>query len=415
MKYVILLGDGMADYPIPELGGATVLEAAHTPAMDRIAAQGVIGLIDTIPSGCAPGSDVANMTILGYDPRRIRAGRGALEAVAMGVVLSPGGGESAFRCNLVTLSKNEAGQRVMEDFTAGHISSEEAAILVRHLDHELGGEGVIFRPGVGYRNLMIWKGAPEEPEEMETTPPHDITGKVIYDYLPRGRGSEFLQELIDRSMIVLADHPVNRERVSRGDRPAASIWPWGQGGAPRMKKLTELYGISGAMISAVDLLKGIGICAGLEVLPVQGATGYVDTNYRGKAERALEWLEKGDFIFLHVEAPDEMGHEGNVKGKIKAIENFDEMVVARVLEGLESSGYEYRIMVLSDHATPIKVGTHVSDPSPFAVLSSRKEENRGLGCNFGEKSAVDSRILVSPGYILMEYFVGNWRSFIDRF
>ncbi|HET58335.1 MAG TPA: cofactor-independent phosphoglycerate mutase, partial [Deltaproteobacteria bacterium] len=341
MKYVILLGDGMADYPEAELGGKTVVEAAHTPGMDRIAAEGTLGLIDTIPPGCTPGSDTANLSILGYDPVKCNAGRGALEAASMGVKLDPG--DVAFRCNLVTLDDSRGPERiVMEDFTSGHIGSDEAALLIRDIDSELGSPDLFFRPGVGYRHLMIWKNGPGS---LVTKPPHDIVGTAVADYLPAGERSDRLRELMEQSRKLLADHPVNRRRLSRGDKPANAIWLWGQGGLPPMQPLTLKYGVSGAMISAVDLLKGIGVCAGLEVLAVPGATGYIDTNYRGKAEEGLRWLERGDFLFLHVEAPDEMGHEGNMKGKIEAVEAFDREVVSVMLEGLDLKKYEYRVMV----------------------------------------------------------------------
>ena len=403
MKYVILLGDGMADYPLSELQGRTILEAARTPVMDRIAAEGTIGLIDTIPEGMPPGSDVANLSILGYDPLVCRAGRGALEAVSMGLTL--GSKDVAFRCNLVTIVEDESGRAIMDDFTADHIGSDEAALIMNDLDRELGGDDLSFFPGVGYRHLLIWKSGPET---LETTPPHDITGMAVDEHYPRGDGGNRLEELIKASQAILSRHPVNRDRVKRGKKPATAIWPWGQGGVPPMKTLTERFGISGALISAVDLLKGIGICAGLEPLKVPGATGYIDTNYRGKAEKALEWLQRGDFVFLHVEAPDEMGHEGKVQGKIAAIEHFDELVVAEVLRGLESSGEAFRLIVLSDHATPVSLKTHVSDPSPFAMLSSHKGDNRAAGVLFCEKTAAESGILIAPGCTMMDCFMGDW-------
>lgn len=408
MKYVILLGDGMADYPLEELGGKTVLETAHTPAMDRIAREGTLGRVDTIPAGCAPGSDVANLTILGYDPLRCRAGRGALEAVSMGLNMAPG--DVAFRCNLVTIEDDGTGTPVMGDFTAGHISSGEARLIMEDLGAELGSPSCSFHPGVGYRHLMLWK---DGPRDLETTPPHDIVGKGIRDYLPRGDGSRELKELMDRARDILAGHEVNRSRVSRGEKPATSIWPWGQGGVPPMTPLSRRYGVAGAIISAVDLLKGIGVCAGLEPIRVQGATGYIDTNYRGKAEAALAWLRKGNFVFVHVESPDEMGHEGNVRGKIAAIEDFDRQVVASVLAGLEAGGKDFRLMVLSDHATPIAVKTHTIDPVPFAVLSSVSGENLSLQGCFGETEALRSDILVSPGHRLIDHFLGDWRSFVE--
>lgn len=406
MKHLILLGDGMADYPIDVLGGKTALEYANTPHMDRIAAEGTLGLIDTIPSGLPPGSDVANLSVLGYDPRECYTGRGPLEAASMGIALSPE--DIALRCNLVTLG--DGPDRVMEDFTAGHISSPEAKAIIADLDIAIGSDVFSFHPGVGYRHLLVWKGGESE---LIATPPHDITGRVIDPYLPQGRGAEAINRLMRLSREVLADHPVNRKRMERGLRPATSIWLWGQGRAPRIRKMMERFQIRGGIISAVDLLNGIGVYAGLEALPVEGATGYIDTNYRGKAEKALLALKELDLVFIHVEAPDEMGHEGNVEGKIKAIEDFDAQVVGTVLQGVENLE-SFRIAVLSDHPTPLSLKTHVADPSPFAVLSSLAGENQAAGTHFGEETARRTGNLISPGYRFMETFIGNWRNFIGK-
>ncbi|HBB18785.1 MAG TPA: cofactor-independent phosphoglycerate mutase [Syntrophus sp. (in: bacteria)] len=404
MKHLILLGDGMSDYPIDVLGGKTALEYASTPHMDRMAAEGTLGLIDTIPPGLPPGSDVANLSVLGYNPKDCYTGRGPLEAANMGVALSPE--DIAFRCNLVTL--RDGIDPVMEDFTAGHISSLEAKAIIADLEIAIGSETFSFHPGVGYRHLLVWKGGESE---LVATPPHDITDKAIGAYLPRGRGAEAINRLMRLSREFLADHPVNRERTERGLRPATSIWLWGQGRAPRIRKMMERFRIRGGIISAVDLLNGIGVYAGLEVLPVEGATGYIDTNYRGKAEKALAVLKELDLVFIHVEAPDEMGHEGNVEGKVKAIEDFDAQVVGTVLQGIGNLG-PFRIAVLSDHPTPLSLKTHVADPSPFAVLSSLPGENQGRGTNFGEETAALSGNLISPGYRFMETFIRNWRTFV---
>ncbi|MHB8908325.1 MAG: cofactor-independent phosphoglycerate mutase [Syntrophales bacterium] len=406
MKYLILLGDGMADYGIDILEGKTPLEYAHTPHMDKIAAEGTLGLIDTIPQGLPAGSDVANLAILGYDPRECYTGRGPLEAANMGISLSPE--DVAFRCNLVTLSGDE--DPLMEDFTAGHISSEEAKQIITDLDIALGSDVFRFCPGVGYRHLLVWKGGESE---LTVTPPHDITGKAVNAYLPRGPGAEQVNRLMHLAREFLADHPVNRNRREQNLKPVTAIWLWGQGKAPLMQKIADRFHIRGGVISAVDLLNGIGVNAGLEVLSVVGATGYTDTNYRGKAEKALLALEELDLVFVHVEAPDEMGHEGNLEGKIKAIEDFDEKVIGIVLQGLK--GREpFRIAVLSDHPTPISLKTHVSDPSPFAVLSSREAENQGRGAHFGERAAAKTGNIISPGHLLMELFIGNWRNFAAK-
>jgi 2,3-bisphosphoglycerate-independent phosphoglycerate mutase len=406
MKYLILLGDGMADYGIEALAGKTPLEYAHTPYMDKMASDGTMGLVDTIPRGLPAGSDVANLAVLGYNPRECYTGRGPLEAANMGVALSPE--DIAFRCNLVTLSDGE--DPIMEDFTAGHISSAEAKQIITDLENAFGSESFHFYPGVGYRHLLVWKGGESE---LNVTPPHDITGKAINSYLPRGRRAEPINHLMRRSREFLADHPVNRNRRDLKLKPVTSIWLWGQGKSPRIQKITERFHIRGGMISAVDLLNGIGVNAGLEVLSVAGATGYTDTNYRGKAEKALSALEVLDLVFVHVEAPDEMGHEGDLEGKIKAIEDFDEKVVGTALQGMK--GREpFRIAVLSDHPTPISLKTHVGDPSPFAILSSLEGENQGLGKGFGERAATKTGNVISPGHLLMEMFIGNWRNFVAK-
>jgi 2,3-bisphosphoglycerate-independent phosphoglycerate mutase len=402
MKYIILLGDGMADEPLASLGNKTPLEYARTPHMDRMAAEGTQGLIDTIPQGLPPGSDVANLAVLGYDPGICYSGRGPLEAASMGVILAQE--DIAFRCNLVTLGKGE--DPTMEDFTAGHISSPEARRLIEDLGKEIGSEGLIFHPGVGYRHLLVWKGGDAG---IIATPPHDIIGKTVGEYLPQGRNAEPIRRLMKSSREFLADHPLNLERQTRGLKPATSIWLWGQGRAPQIQKITERFHLRGGMISAVDLLNGIGIYAGLEILPVEGATGYIDTNYKGKAEKALNALHGLDLVFIHVEAPDEMGHEGNLEGKIKAIEDFDEKVVGTILNGIGRFG-DFRVAVMSDHPTPIRLRTHNADPSPFAFLSSDSIENQANGTPFGESGARRSGNLFSPGYRFMENFLGNWRA-----
>ena len=406
MKHIILLGDGMADYPITSLGGKTPLEYAHTPNMDRIAAEGSLGLVETVPRGLLPGSDVANLAVLGYDPLRCYSGRGPLEAASMGVEMGPD--DVAFRCNLVSITEGQNPQLI--DFTAGHIRSDAAKVLIHELETELGSDVFSFYPGVGYRHLFLWK---KGVYTMETTPPHDITGRGINDFLPKGEGAPRLIEVMDRAQSILKDHPLNKQRVKEGERPANSIWLWGQGRAPRISPLAARHNLRGGMISAVDLLKGIAIYAGLKVINVDGATGYTDTNYLGKAEKALAALQDLDFIFLHVEAPDEMGHEGNLEGKIRAIEDFDNKVVGTILAGMPQFP-SFRIMVLSDHPTPVSLMTHSADASPFAVYSSNREENLHRGASFGETAAKSGEILVSPGYLLMDYFIGDWRKFIGE-
>jgi len=403
---MILLGDGMADDPIEKLGGKTPLAVARTPNMDRIAGEGTLGLVDTIPAGFKPGSDVANLSVLGYDPGGCYSGRGPLEAANMGVQLGPD--DVAFRCNLVTLG--EEADPIMADYDAGHISTDEASRIIVDLNEAIGTPEFQFYPGISYRHLLVWRNGKES---LDLTPPHDITGKPTAAYLPKGEGAERILRLMHQSQAFLKNHPVNRQRLRDGKKPATSIWLWGQGRAPRMVRLTDRYGFRGGVISAVDLLNGIGVYAGLEVIRVPGATGYIDTNYLGKAQAALAALKEMDFMFVHVEAPDEMGHAGDLEGKIKAIEDFDEKVVGTVLAGLPSYG-DYRMLVLSDHPTPIAIKTHASDPSAFAVLSSVNEENIKRGDGFNEANARKGGILVSPGHGLMKLFIRDWRRFIEE-
>ena len=408
MKYIVLLGDGMADYPSRQLGGKTPLQCAFTPFLDQIAAQGTLGLIDTIPQGLTPGSDVANLSVLGYDPVENYSGRGPLEAASMGIHLDPD--DIAYRCNLVSIGDQGTKSAFMDDFTSGHISSAEAKEIILDINKQLKSSQVEFFPGVGYRHLLVWRNATGSPQ---TTPPHDIPGKAIGEYLPAGNCSQEINDLMQRAAEILKNHPVNVRRQSEGKKQANSIWLWGQGRKPQIVPLTQKYDFKGGMISAVDLLNGLGVIAGLKVLKVEGATGYIDTNYEGKANMALDALNFMDFVFLHLEAPDEMGHEGNAQGKIQAIEFFDEKIVGPILNNIKKLG-EYRVLVLSDHPTPVDLKTHVGDPSPFAVLSSREEENRAAGRPFTEAAAKESGILVSPGHLLMEKFIRDWRAFLGK-
>lgn len=408
MKYVVLLGDGMADYPSQQLGGKTPLQCALTPFLDQIAAQGTLGLIDTIPQGFTPGSDVANLSVLGYNPVETYTGRGPLEAASMGINL--GQNDIAYRCNLVSIGEKDTDQAFMDDFTAGHISSAEAREVILDINKSLNSSQYQFYPGVGYRHLLVWHNAAGSPQ---TTPPHDIPGKAIAQYLPQGDCAGDINQLTAKAAEILKDHPVNLRRQADGKKQANSIWLWGQGRKPQIVPLTQKYDFKGGMISAVDLLNGLGSIAGLKRLTVEGATGYIDTNYEGKANMALDALNFMDFVFLHLEAPDEMGHEGNAEGKIQAIEFFDEKIVGPIMNNVGKLG-DYRILVLSDHPTPIDLKTHVSDPSPFAVLSSRKEENKAAGRPFTEAAARESGILVSPGHLLMDKFIRDWSAFLAQ-
>ena len=354
MKLIVLLGDGMADLPLEVLGGRTPLQAAEKPNMDRLARQGRSGLARTVPEGFAPGSDVANLSVLGYDPAECYTGRAPLEAAAMNVYLGPD--DIAFRCNFVTIENG-----LMKDYSAGHISSPEGQELIEALAPIMPGKRLY--PGVSYRNLLVLRAG----AKAECTPPHDISDRPVAEHLPRGQDSELLLFLMEAAGPVLEMHPVNWRRIAAGKPPANAIWLWGQGPSPAMPSFSRKYGLSGAMISAVDLLKGIGRYAGLEVIDVPGATGNIDTNYQGKVDAALEALKSRDYVYLHIEAPDEAGHEGETDLKVRAIELFDEKVVGPVLQGLEESGEDWRVLLMPDHATPIAIKTHSSDPVPFTI------------------------------------------------
>jgi 2,3-bisphosphoglycerate-independent phosphoglycerate mutase len=401
MKYVVLLGDGMADDPLKELGGLTPLEYARTPRMDALAKIGELGLVETIPKGFHPGSDVANLSVFGYDPATCYSGRSPLEAAAMGVRLGPD--DVAFRLNLVTLSA-QYGKLYMADFSAGHISTEEARELILSLQAEFGDGPFQFYPGVSYRHLMVWRGGKDR---LTFSPPHDLTGQSVEGHFPKGDGQEELIRLMSDSQLLFKNHPVNQKRERKGELAANSIWLWGHGRAPKMERLTDRFGISGAVISAVDLIRGIGIYAGLEVIKVPGATGYIDTNYKGKGEYALQALASRDLVYIHVEAPDEAAHAGNLDDKIQAIEAFDELVVGTVMDGIAALG-PHRVLVLPDHATPVRKMTHDDGPVPYILYGSQGEfppRDQIQVSGYGESAARSTGVLVDPGYELMSRFV----------
>ncbi|MBI4775101.1 MAG: cofactor-independent phosphoglycerate mutase [Deltaproteobacteria bacterium] len=387
-KTVILVGDGMGDYPLEELSGRTPLQAAHTPNMDAIARRGRLGLVRTIPQGMEAGSDVANLSIMGYDPRKYHTGRAPLEAASMGIELAPD--EVAFRCNLVTLDFRQ-GAVYMEDYSAGHIESASARPLIEALDKELGNGELAFYPGVSYRHLMVWKGGPENAPSF---PPHDLLGQEVSTLLTDER-MPVLNELIRRSWGIIESTP----RTGNGLK-ANSIWLWGSGKAPNMPGLFERFGIRGGVISAVDLLKGIGVYAGMESIEVPGATGYLDTNYEGKAQYALDRLKDLDLVYLHVEAPDEAAHSGSIENKIRAIEDFDRRVVGPVIKGLRQFG-RYRVLLITDHNTPISVRTHTSEPVPFAVLDSSDLLEENPDRSFDETAAARTGDVVEAAHELM--------------
>ena len=401
MKYLVVLGDGMADYPRPELDNQTPLQYAVTPNMDLIAAQGKTGMVQTVPAGYPPGSDVANLSVMGYAPEKYYTGRSPLEAVSMGVELAEQ--DVAFRCNLVTLS-GDAGyeNKTMEDYSAGEITSEEAAELIAAVNQKLASSERRFYPGISYRHLMVW---PQGPLEIILTPPHDISGRTRSEYLPNGEGRETILEMMRASYHLLKDHPVNRARAQRGLRPANSVWLWGQGKKPALPLFKELYGLQGAVISAVDLIMGIGICAGLEVIKVPGATGNIHTNFRGKAEAALNALRDGaDFVYVHIEAPDEAGHQGETETKVKAIEEIDRLVLAPLLQNLPEIG-DYKILLLPDHPTPLSIKTHTAEPVPFALMDSRAATAGNKSYN--EQAAAAAGVVIPNGPALMKLFIAK--------
>ena len=402
MKYVIIVGDGMADYPVKSLGGKTPLMVARTPHMDWMAKQGEIGLVRTIPDGFNPGSEIANLSIFGYNPIRYYTGRGPLEAASLGVKLAAD--DIAFRCNLVTL-KFQGNKIVMEDFSAGHITNEEAKKVIIDLNKEMATNEIRFYAGVSYRHLMVLRNGAAKfsnLEKLEITPPHDLIGKEISAFLPQMR--EPVLTLMKESQQLLKNHPVNQAREAKGLPPANSIWLWGQGPSPKMITLKERFGMDGYVISAVHLIKGIGILAGLEVLEVPGITGYFDTNYDGKAQYALKGLKEKDFVYVHVEAPDEAGHMGDLRLKIEAIEVFDEKIVGAILKGIKEFK-RYKVLVLPDHPTPLSVRTHTADPVPYVIYSNEDAATSAHGKTFDEVSAGLSGISVEKGFELIKRFL----------
>ncbi len=394
--FVILIGDGMADYPLEELGGKTPLEAARTPAMDRIASEGILGLARTVPEGIAPGSDTANLSIFGYNPRLYYTGRAPLEALNMGIDL--GVNDAAFRCNFVTL---ESGK--MKDFSAHHIESEFSRVIIEELTSEIKEPGIEFYPGVSYRNILVWRDFPYS-EIPLTTPPHDITGQDYEPYLPSGEGADILRKIMNASADIICRSSAIAEAGKKYSGKPVSAWLWGGGRKPAVKPITERFGLRGSTISAVDLIHGIGRVAGLVPCRVEGATGYLDTNYEGKAKAALDCLEKGDtIVVVHVESPDESGHEGNIEHKLRAIEDFDSRVVAPIMAGIAEYD-DITVLCMPDHPTPIATKTHSSDPVPFAVYRKKGFETSMdvlKAAAFTEKSAALTGLFVDDASLLL--------------
>jgi 2,3-bisphosphoglycerate-independent phosphoglycerate mutase len=400
MKYAIIIPDGCADEPQDSLGGRTPLQAAHTPNMDAIATAGVVGRANNVPPSLPAGSDVATLSLLGYSPLEYFTGRAPLEAAAQGIALGPN--DAAIRCNLVTIEN-----QTMKSFTAGHISSEEAKSLLQTAQENLGGPELEFVPGVSYRNLLIYRGghvAPPFSADTRATPPHDLTDKSVLDDYPRGPGSDLLNRLMSESVTLFADHPINRARVAAGKLPATNIWLWGQGRAPALKSFTELYGKRGAMITAVDLLRGVAALLGWQRIEVPGATGYLDTDYAAKGRYAVEALPGTDIICVHVEATDEASHEGRADAKIKALEEIDRHIVGPLHDALRQQG-EYRILVSPDHPTPLRTKTHSHGFVPFAIAGSHLQADSAT--TYDEVAAGHSPLSFEQGWNLMSYFLAE--------
>lgn len=370
MKYVVVLYDGMADYPVPALGGKTPMMCAKKPNMDYLAQRSEVGLIKTVADGLKPGSDVANMSVMGFDPMKFYTGRSPLEAASIGIDMKPS--DVSLRCNLVTLSEDDKPyeEKTIEDYCADDISTEEAEEIIKTIEEELGTDEFKFYSGVSYRHCLIWANGTTDLGTM--TAPHDITGKVITDYLSPAENAKPLIEMMKKSYDILKDHPVNIARKAQGKRPANSIWLWGEGTRPAMQSFEEIFGIKGSVVSAVDLIKGIGGCAKMEVAEVEGATGYLDTNFEGKANAALDLLERNDLVYIHFEAPDECGHRNEPENKVKAIEMIDSRVLPILFDGLKKYD-DYKIMILPDHPTPIVTRTHASDPVPYLIYHKNNE------------------------------------------
>ncbi len=399
MKYIVVLCDGAADTPVPELGGKTPLEAAHKPNIDSLASMGELGMVTTVPANLPPGSDVANLAVFGYDPQKYYTGRSPLEAMSMGVHLELT--DTTFRTNVVTLSDDENYEdKTMIDYSSDEITTEESSQLIAAVNEALRTDEYEFFSGISYRHLMVWHN---KENRFDLTPPHDISDRKITEYLPK---DETLLTLMKKSYDILKDHPVNLDRIKRGLRPANSIWIWGNGTKPNLNTYAEKFNIKGAVVSAVDLIKGIGVCAGLDVIDVIGATGNVHTNFDGKAEAAINALRSGaDFVYVHLEAPDEAGHRHEIDNKVRAIELIDEKIVAPILAALEEDNEEYSILIMPDHPTPLAIKTHTSDPVPYIIYKSGNcSESKNI--SYTEAEARKTGVVTENGYTLINKLLG---------
>lgn len=400
MKYVIILGDGMADLPNDAIDGKTPLGVANKPVIDMLASKGEVALCDTIPEGMSPGSDTANLSVMGYDPKRYYTGRSPLEAVSMGIHMDDT--DVCFRCNIVTLSDDAPyNEKMMIDHSASEITTEEAKVLIEVIDDAFSDVIKKFYPGISYRHALIWKHGSTD---VTLTPPHDILEQRITAYMPIGDNADMMAEFQRKSYELLNNHPVNIARAEKGLNKANSIWIWGEGTKPSLTSFMEKYGKKGAMISAVDLLKGIAIAADMNSIDVEGADGSIHTNYQGKVDACLKVLDEGaDFVYVHIEAPDECGHRGELDNKILSIELLDEKVVKPIVKGLTESGEDFRLLIMPDHPTPVSIRTHTSDPVPYVLYDSRVEMDSG--CSYDESEAAKMGVTFEEGHELMAYFL----------
>ncbi len=400
MKYIVILGDGMADFPVAQLDNKTPLQYAKKPNIDFLAQNGEVGMVTTVPEGMSPGSDVANLSVMGYDTKLYYTGRSPLEAVSMGIDLSDS--DVTFRCNLVTLSgEDDYSQKTMIDYSSDEISTAEAKQIIEDIHNEFKTDEISFYPGISYRHCMVWKNGSLD---FDLIPPHDILEKKITEYLPKGQFGKTILDFMIRSSKFLKNHPINQARIKKGLNPANSIWLWGQGKKPAIPSFFDTYNLKGSVISAVDLIKGIAICAKMKSVDVEGATGNIHTNFIGKAKAALAELESGqDFIYLHIEAPDECGHRHEIENKVKSIEIIDEQVVSTLLKGLEIYD-DYKILVLPDHPTPLSLRTHTSDPVPYVLYQKSIKRNSGVN-GYDEFQGKETGIHIDKGYKLMKYFI----------
>lgn len=403
MKYFVMLCDGMADEPYEKLGGKTPMMLAKKPNMDALASKGEVGLVKTVQDGMKPGSDVANLSVLGYNTYDCYTGRSPLEAASIGIDLK--NTDVTFRCNLVTLSDEDNYEdKKMVDYCGGDISTPEARELIEYLEEKLGDDEFKFYAGVAYRHCLVWNNGNPHPGNF--TPPHDIPGKVIKDYIPEGEDTKKLYELMKKSYDLLKDHPVNKKRVAEGKRPANSCWFWGEGTKPILDSFEKKTGLKGSMISAVDLLKGIAICAEMKSIDVEGATGYIDTNFEGKCQAAIDEFKKGqDFVYVHVEAPDECGHRAEAENKIRAIELIDEKILGPVVEFLKGFD-DFAVLICPDHPTPLKIQTHSNKSVPYVIYDSKNEKESGVS-TVNEETAEATGNYIEKGYTMMGYFLSK--------